>query len=755
MLYSEQFRIAKGDGSMSKQTDKLGKYLSPTGAFAFSLGTSIGWGSLVVTCSTYLVQAGPMGTAIGLVLGLCIMLVIAACYHFLMVYHPSAGGAYAYARDIFGYDHGALVAWFLLLTYLAMFWANATSLPLFARNFLGGIFQFGLTYRVLGYQVYLGEILVTMCAIILAGMVCTHFKRGTSRAEQVMIGVIIVGVVVCCGAAVVGHGSAEFSFEPFFVPGSNKLFQVANIACISSWAFIGFESVSYSVEGFEFPRKKSFKVLAIVLVCATVLYLLIMVLSVTAYPPGYENWLAYMSDLGNQEGLAAIPPFFAANHYLGDTGVLILMAVLLCLVLTSLIGNLVALSRLIYIIALDGLVPQRFAAINEHGIPANAIKAVVVVSLFVPLLGRTIIGLIVDVTTLSATLIYGFVAACAIRGGRKRGDKVETTCGYVGLFFMVVFAIYILVSAVRATDSMATESYLIFTVWSFLGFVVFRWLLGKDDKRLFGRSIFAWLILLGLVFLMAAVWMTKISIGATDIAHEQILAYQAGSADPATMALGPEEFLVSVMKRINLTNAEGAIGIALFCMLSISVMLSNIVVVQRREEQSHQQASVAHEAANTDPLTGVKSKHAYVSKEATLNDRLRTGGIQEFGIVVCDVNGLKQVNDNLGHKAGDEYICSACRLICQLFKHSPVYRIGGDEFAVVLEGADFQDRERILADFNRQVEANRDAGKVVVACGLSTYQPATDFEVHAIFERADALMYARKLELKRPGEEIR
>ena len=123
--------------------------------------------------------------------------------------------------------------------------------------------------------------------------------------------------------------------------------------------------------------------------------------------------------------------------------------------------------------------------------------------------------------------------------------------------------------------------------------------------------------------------------------------------------------------------------------------------------------------------------------------------------MVCDVNGLKQVNDNLGHKAGDEYIRSASQLICDHFKHSPVYRIGGDEFVVVLEGPDFVHRERIMAELNEAVVANREAGKVVVACGLSEYNPLMDREVHAIFERADALMYARKIELKRPGEEVR
>ena len=733
----------------------LRPYLSPAGAWAFALGTAIGWGSLVVTCNTYLAEGGIAGTVLGLVLGASVMLVIAACYHFLMVYHPSAGGAYSFARDIFGYDHGALVAWFLLLTYLAIFWANATSIPLFARNFVGPVLQVGPSYEVLGYTVYLGEALATMAVIALAGLLVTFSKRGSARAMVAMAAVIICGICVCAGVAMAGHGSSGLSFEPLFAPGSSSIAQVANIACISSWAFIGFESISYSVEGFNFPVRKSFKVLSAAIVVATVLYILVALLSVTAYPEGYATWYDYIADLGSQDGLAAFPPFYAANHYLGSAGVYILMAVLLCLVATSLIANLVALSRLIYVIAEDGLVPATYATTNSDGVPVQAIRTVVVISLFIPFLGRTIIGLIVDVTTLTATLIYGFVAACAIVGGRTRGDKLERNCGYVGLAFMLVFAAYILVGAISGTDAMATESYLIFTVWAFLGFIVFRWLLGKDDRRLFGRSIFAWIILLGLILVMSAVWMSKISVSATDEALNQIVAYESGTAPANALALDQTDFLAQTMQNINLTNGRGALAIAFFCMLSFSIMLSNFSVVQKREEASHQRAQVAHEVANTDPLTGVKSKHAYVTKETELNNQLEDGNLGELAVVVCDVNGLKQVNDTLGHKAGDDYIRSASELICEYFKHSPVYRIGGDEFVVILEGKDFANRASIMANLNAAVEQNRDEGKVVIAAGLSDIQPQVDREVHAIFERADALMYARKIQLKRPGEEVR
>ena len=75
---------------------------------------------------------------------------------------------------------------------------------------------------------------------------------------------------------------------------------------------------------------------------------------------------------------------------------------------------------------------------------------------------------------------------------------------------------------------------------------------------------------------------------------------------------------------------------------------------------------------------------------------MAAGKAESFSVVVCDVNGLKHVNDTLGHKAGDEYICAACDMICEIYDHSPVYRLGGDEFTVVLSGHDYDIREELL-----------------------------------------------------------
>ena len=199
------------------------------------------------------------------------------------------------------------------------------------------------------------------------------------------------------------------------------------------------------------------------------------------------------------------------------------------------------------------------------------------------------------------------------------------------------------------------------------------------------------------------------------------------------------------------------------CMLGCC-MLHTFVVGDEKEEylnkleemvqiQRQQKAEIgsAKRLAYTDSLTGVKSKHAYIDMETDLNRKINEGDIKEFAVASCDVNGLKLMNDTHGHKAGDELLRSACKLICVHFSHSPVFRIGGDEFEVILQGQDYENRYEIMSVLNQEVEQNLTEGKPVVAVGIAEFIPKRDTNVQEIFVRADEKMYERKKILKSMG----
>ena len=154
--------------------------------------------------------------------------------------------------------------------------------------------------------------------------------------------------------------------------------------------------------------------------------------------------------------------------------------------------------------------------------------------------------------------------------------------------------------------------------------------------------------------------------------------------------------------------------------------------------------------ARHDELTGIKNKTAYSELEETIQSSIdRKERTLPFAVAVCDVNDLKKVNDTEGHQAGDELIKAAAKMICNTFTHSPVYRIGGDEFVVFLQGDDFNSREELVGRMRVIVMQNniKKSGPVI-AIGISEYDPKNDRRVTDVFEHADNLMYENKKELK-------
>ena len=180
----------------------------------------------------------------------------------------------------------------------------------------------------------------------------------------------------------------------------------------------------------------------------------------------------------------------------------------------------------------------------------------------------------------------------------------------------------------------------------------------------------------------------------------------------------------------------------------VIVGIMNIDQEVRKEQEVQKQLHIANEKAYRDEMTGVKNKTAYQEFGAQLQDAIDSGSEPEFAIVVCDLNGLKTINDLYGHIEGDAYIKRASQLICSTWIHSPVFRVGGDEFTVIVQGKDYANRDALLEKIKQQNLENKQNGGVVVAVGMTDYVPGADKSVAEVFERADNLMYQNKSALK-------
>ncbi len=164
---------------------------------------------------------------------------------------------------------------------------------------------------------------------------------------------------------------------------------------------------------------------------------------------------------------------------------------------------------------------------------------------------------------------------------------------------------------------------------------------------------------------------------------------------------------------------------------------------------ARKKADTMSKLATRDSLTGIRNKTSYEAEAREL-DRKISEGRAEFGLAMIDMNNLKSINDNYGHNNGDVSIKKLSKMICDTFIHSPVFRIGGDEFVVILENEDYRNIEKLSDKFKAMVEKETsDDGidpwkRISAAIGYALYDDTLDENVRSVLARADREMYKCK-----------
>ena len=488
-------------------TSRRGAYLSPLAVVALSFGYAVGWGAFVMPGTDFLPNAGPLGTIIGMAIGTLAVVVLAYNYHKATVGVQGSGGAYGFVTEVFGPNHGFLVGWFLFLTYVAIMWANATAMVLLARYLFGSAFQFGFHYTVLGFDVYLGEVLVSLAAIVLCGGACLVGKRFAVRLHTFFAFALVVGVAACFVAALVKHQGGLSAMGPAFAAGTPKALQILNILGMTPWAFVGFEAVVQSSSEFRFPVKRTFWLLLTAVLLSVLVYIMLMLLPVLT---GYSD--------------SAMPVFQAAKRALGPWGVVMIGGAMLAGQLTAIFATYIAAGRLLRAMADDEMMPKFLAKCGSDGTPVNAILTVMCISLPIPFLGRTVIAWPVDVSNLGAAVAYGYISAVAFALNRKApvgGSSAAKFAAVFGIVMSVVFSLLMLVPDYFSGSTLSTGAYLLIALWCFLGFALYRNAFVRDTRGRLGRSTVVWITVLVVIFSSSLMWFRRTVCSSAKIAFDE------------------------------------------------------------------------------------------------------------------------------------------------------------------------------------------------------------------------------------------
>lgn len=453
---------------------KLEKKLSPINVWSLALGCIIGWGAFVMPGNTFLVKAGPLGTAIAMGIAALIMIVIAFNYNYMINKYPVAGGEFSYTHNTFGRTHAFICSWFLGLSYLAIVPLNGTALALIGRNLMNNVFQFGFHYNVAGYDIYFGEILLAVASLILFAALSIRGVKFTGIFQTGLVFALIGGVLIVTLAALVSPKASFANLTPGFYPGSSSFGGVLAVVAVAPWAFVGFDTIPQASEEFNFSARKTRVIMIISILFGAAVYVVLNTVTAMTVPAGYADWAAYIDDLPNLSGLQSLPTFHAAFTLLGTPGLVFLGIAVLAAILSGIIGFYMATSRLLYSMAKERVLPGWFGQLHpKYKTPANAILFIMAIALTAPFFGRTALGWIVDMSSLGAAIGYGYTSAAAMKLARAEGNRPIMISGAIGMLMGIVFCVLLLVPIPMFGCSLSRESYICLIVWILLG-ILFR-----------------------------------------------------------------------------------------------------------------------------------------------------------------------------------------------------------------------------------------------------------------------------------------
>lgn len=464
----------------------LKRQLNPMSVWAIAFGCIIGWGSFINPGKKFLPNSGVAGTAIAMVLGGLVMMIIAFAYAYLIPKYPKAGGEFTFTKKCYGKNAAYLCGWFLVAAYLTNVPMNSTAIGLIVDGIDGdaNILKWGFNYTIAGFNVHLGEIILASFILILFGWLNIIGVKKAGFVQTVLATLLAVCAFTLCIAACISAKAKGINMAPVW--GFDKSAAIAanattaNISefahqgtagilsailatfAIAPWAFVGFDTIPQAAEEFKFSYKK----VMFIMVVAIIFGMFVYISNNTVAAAALTNWPDRVV-AGDWVLLVA------AEELLGTFGKVLIGVGVSCAVLSGIMGFYLASSRLMYSMARDGYLPEVFGKLDpKYGTPKNAMIFCIVVSLSGPFLGREALGWFVDMSAIGASIGYFFTCAASLKTQKIDGDgtKLLKTMGVLGVCFSVAFVILQLIPIPGLSGvHFGKESYIMLVIWIVIG----------------------------------------------------------------------------------------------------------------------------------------------------------------------------------------------------------------------------------------------------------------------------------------------
>ena len=472
------------------EKNNLRRQLSPLHVWAIAFGCVIGWGSFINPGKKFLPNSGVAGTAIAMILGALVMIIIAFSYAYMVPKYPTAGGEFSFAKNCFGKKMAFICGWFLVVAYLTNVPMNSTAIGLIVDGLDGAsdFLKFGFHYSIAGFEIYAGEMLLSMLILILFGWLNIIGVKKAGIVQTILSSLLVTCVFVLFVSALFSAKAKNINMQPIW--GFDKAAAIAAGAttaeigsyahtgpsgiagailatfAIAPWAYVGFDAIPQAAEEFNF----SFRKVSFIMIVAIVFGCFVYVSNNTVAAAALENWPDRV--IAGEWVLLV-----AAEELLGGFGKVLIGIGVSCAVLSGIMGFYLASSRLMYSMSREGYLPKWFGKVDEtYGTPRNAILFCIIISLSGPILGREALGWFVDMSAIGASIGYFFTCASTLITARKSGDGTAflKTMAWTGVIFSLAFMVLQLIPIPGLSGvHFGKESYLMLVVWVVIGLVFY------------------------------------------------------------------------------------------------------------------------------------------------------------------------------------------------------------------------------------------------------------------------------------------
>ena len=470
----------------NKNPGELKRQLSPMHVWAIAFGCVIGWGSFINPGKKFLPTSGVAGTAIAMILGALVMIVIAFSYAYMVPKYPKAGGEFTFTKNCFGKTLAFICGWFLVVAYLTNVPMNSTAIGLIVDGLDGtaDILKFGFHYSIAGFDIYMGEMLLAAAILILFGYLNIIGVKKAGFVQTILSSLLVLCVFTLFVSALISSKAKGINMQPIW--GFDKSAAIAanattaNITqyahtgtsgvlgailatfAIAPWAYVGFDAIPQAAEEFNF----SFKKVSFIMIIAIVFGCFVYVSNNTVAAAALENW---PDRVMAGEWVVLV----AAEELLGTFGKVLIGLGVSCAVLSGIMGFYLASSRLMYSMSRDGYLPEWFGKVDaKYGTPKNAMIFCIIVSLSGPILGREALGWFVDMSAIGASIGYFFTSASTLVSSRKDKDGTPflKVMAIVGIVFSTIFMILQLIPIPGINGvHFGKESYIMLIIWIIIG----------------------------------------------------------------------------------------------------------------------------------------------------------------------------------------------------------------------------------------------------------------------------------------------